>query len=170
MDQTPSFEQWVAAHERSLLRTAWLLSGNAATAEDLVQTALLKCWPTWPRIAAMADPAAYVRQVLTRSYLSWWRRRWRGEIPTPALSEGSVPADDGAAEGAVDDQRVLAAALARLPRGQRAAVVLRFAEDLSEAQTATVLGCSVGTVKSQTSRGLRSLREDPTLLREVDRL
>lgn len=149
---------WVAARQRAMLRTAWLLTGEAALAEDVVQAALLRCWPHWSRIRRMDDIDAYVRRAVTTTYLSWRRRRWRGELPTEHVPEGAVAAGDGSL-----DRPVLLAALQRLPRGQRAAVVLRYAEDLSEAQTAAVLGCSVGTVKSQSSRGLERLRADPTL-------
>jgi len=163
MDALPSFEQWVAMRETALLRTAWLLTGEAALAEDLVQTALLRCWPRWARIVRLENPEAYVRQVMARTYVSWWRRRWRGEIPTEHLPEqAQEPAED-----ARQDRAAVVAALARLPRGQRAVLVLRFAEDMSEAQTALALSCSVGTVKSQSSRGLRALRADAALLQEV---
>jgi RNA polymerase sigma-70 factor (sigma-E family) len=153
----PEFADWVIARRGSLLRTAWLLTGDVGRAEDLVQTALLKCWPKWRRISRMADIDGYVRAVMTTTYLSWWRRRWRGEVPTERLPEPTAATVD---PGHRDS---LVRALARLPRGQRTAVVLRFAEDLSEAQTAEVMGCSVGTVKSQTSRALTALRADPAV-------
>ena len=157
----PGFEPWVLARRASMLRTAWLLTGDGAAAEDLVQTALVRCWPRWRRIRRMDDIDAYVRKVMTNTYLSWRGRRWTGEQPTEQLPEV-------AAADVSESDATLVAALARLPRGQRAAVVLRFAEDLSERQTAELMGCSVGTVKSQTARGLAALRRDPSVS-EVDR-
>lgn len=157
-ERGPGFEDWVLARRGSLLRTAWLLTGDGGSAEDLVQIALLRCWPRWSRIRKMADPDAYVRTTMTNAYMNDRRRRWSGEVPTERLP------DTGAAAPDVDDRGQLLAALARLPRGQRAVVVLRYAEDLSERQTATVLGCSVGTIKSQTSRALAALRGDAELL------
>jgi len=158
----PEFSAWVLARRGGLLRTAWLLTADAALAEDLVQSALLRCWPRWRRIRKMADIDAYVRKVLLNIYLSWWHRRWRGEVPTSALPDRQAPEAD------LFDREPLLRALARLPAGQRAVVVLRFAEDLSEAQTAEVLGCSVGTVKSQNFRALHALRADRALQLEVD--
>lgn len=162
----PDFEEWVAARQRPLLRTAWLLTGEAAAAQDLVQTALLRCWPHWSRVRRMEQPEAYVRRAMTSTYVSWRRRRWHGEVPVEMLPDGPA-----AGFGFAEDRPALVRALGRLPRGQRAVVVLRFAEDLSESQTADALGCSVGTVgtvKSQTFKALRALREDTTLLRETD--
>lgn len=158
MEQVP-FEPWVAARQAALLRTAWLLTGDAGAAEDLVQAALVKCWPRWSRIGRMASPEAYVRRVLLSLHLSARRRRWRAEVPTAHLP-------DAAADGPPPQDAALVRALARLPRGQRTAVVLRFAEDLSVEQTAAAMGCSPGTVKSQTARALAALREDAALLQE----
>lgn len=152
MEQGPEFEPWVAARQHALLRTAWLLTGEVAAAQDLVQTALLRRWPRWSRVRRMEQPEAYVRRVMTTTYVSWRRRRWNSEVPSSVLPNGPAAASAGAAE----DRPALLRALQRLPRGQRAVVVLRFAEDLSEAQTAAALGVSVGTVKSQTSRALRA--------------
>jgi RNA polymerase sigma-70 factor (sigma-E family) len=152
--QEASFDEFVAARSRALLRTAYLLTRDHALAEDLLQTALTKAWFAWGRIDGNAEP--YVRRILVNTYASWWRRKWHGEHPTDELPERSV---DGAAGEPTD----LWAAMARLPRRQRAVVVLRYFEDLTEAQTAEVLGCSVGTVKSQTSKALAKLRIDPAL-------
>lgn len=151
--QADSFEAYVALRGDALWRTAWLLTGDTHLAEDLVQTALLKAWPKWRRVGPDGfEP--YVRRILVTTYAAWWRRRWNGEHPTRDLPE--APTRDEA-EAAVRRQDLLDA-LARLPRGQRAVVVLRWFEDLSEAQTAAALGCSVGTVKSQGSRAIASLR------------
>lgn len=147
------FEAFVLARRRSLLRTAWLLTGDWERAEDLVQSALLRCYPHWGRIAA-GDPDAYVRRALARLATSWWRRRWRGEVPTEVLPERA----DRDPYAQVDLRLAVLGALAQLPARQRAAVVLRYLDDLSEAQTAAALDCSVGTVKSQTAAALARLR------------
>jgi RNA polymerase sigma-70 factor (sigma-E family) len=161
-DEGPDFDAWVIARRSALLRTAWLLTADAGLAEDLVQSALERCWPRWRRIRKMADVDAYVRKVLLNTYLSSWRRRWRGELPTGRLPELEAHEPD------LLDREPLVRALRRLSAGQRAVVVLRFADDLSEARTAELLGCSVGTVKSQSFRGLRALRADPILQLEAD--
>jgi RNA polymerase sigma-70 factor (sigma-E family) len=148
----PEFAAYVAARQRALLRTAWLLTGDWAAAEDLVQTALLKAWRRWGSIAG--SPDAYVRKVIVTTYLSWRRRKWHGETPT-----GTLPETPGLDDYRAADLRdALARLLPSLPPGQRAVLVLRHYEDLTEAQTARVLGCSVGTVKSQNARALARLR------------
>ena len=123
-----------------------------------MQTALAKAWFAWGRIEG--TPESYVRRIMLNTYSSWWRRKWNGEEATELLPErGGV---DGVS-GRVDDRTDLWQALGRLPKRQRAVVVLRFYEDLSEADTADLLGCSVGTVKSQASKALAKLRLDPHL-------
>src|SRR3954469_12366618 len=139
-----------------LLRTAWMLTGERALAEDLVQTALAKTWPHWSRISHEGTPSAYVRKVMVRTFASWKGRRWNGEIPSEHVPESSV---DDPAFASTDDRDSLYRALADLPRRQRAAVVLRHYMDLSEQEAANALGCSVGSVKSHTSRGLARMRE-----------
>jgi RNA polymerase sigma-70 factor (sigma-E family) len=151
-----SFDAFVLARSRKLLRTAYLLTQDHALAEDLVQTALAKAWFAWSRIEG-GDPEPYVRKVMVNTYASWWRRRWNGEHPTEELPENAV-------HDSPDDRTDVWTALQRLPRRQRAVVVLRYYEDLSEAETARVLGCSPGTVKSQTSKAFAKLRLDPALL------
>jgi RNA polymerase sigma-70 factor (sigma-E family) len=158
------FEEFVAARYTVLLRTAYLLTQDRGLAEDLVQTALAKCWLGWKRIR-YDDPGPYVHRVLVNTYTAWWRRRWNSEYPTEELPQTGGPGR----HQAVDDRTDLADALRRLPRRMRAVVVLRFYEDLSEAETARILGCSGGTVKSQTSRALAKLRIDPALLDETPR-
>jgi len=152
--ETPdSFEAYVVARGDALWRTAWLLTGDAHLAEDLVQTALVEAWPKWDRVGSEGfEP--YVRRILVTTYAAWWRRRWNGEHPTRDLPESSTRDE---AEAVVRRHDLLYA-LALLPRGQRAVVVLRWFEDLSEAQTAAALDCSVGTVKSQSSRAMATLR------------
>jgi RNA polymerase sigma-70 factor (sigma-E family) len=163
-ESQPTFEEYVSARGTALLRTAWLLTGDHQRAEDLVQTALGKTWPRWSQIAESGRGAydAYVRKVMMTTYISWWRRRWGSEYPTAQVPEGC---DDGA-EATVVERRDLLQALAGLPRGQRAVVVMRYFEDLTEVQTAAILGCSVGTVKSQNARALNALRNSPSLARE----
>ncbi|MFJ8431598.1 SigE family RNA polymerase sigma factor [Kitasatospora sp. NPDC094019] len=150
----PDFEEFVAARSPRLLRMAWLLTGDPYLAEDLLQTALAKVWPRWEQVA-IDRPEAYVRRVLVNSHVSWWRRRWQGELPHDRLPEPPTVADPF--EEVVTSQ-VVAAAVRALPARQRAVVVLRFFEDLSVEDTAEALGCSTGTVKSQTHRALQSLR------------
>ena len=155
------FDDFVAARSTSLLRTAYLLTHDRGLAEDLLQTALAKAWFAWERIDG--QPEAYVRRILVNTYSTWWRRKWNGEEPTEDLPEsGPAPGRPGESHRA-DERADLWQALGRLPKRQRAVVVLRFYEDLSEAETAEILGCSVGTVKSQASRALAKLRLDPRL-------
>ncbi len=153
------FDAFVSARGDALWRSAWLLTRDHQLAEDLVQTALAKSWRAWDRVGAESFEA-YVRRVLFTTYVSWWRRKWRGERPTAELPETSSTTID------TDARNDLVAALGSLPRGQRAVVVLRYFEDLTEQQTADVLGISAGTVKSQCSRALTSLRTSPHLRRE----
>ena len=148
-----AFSAFVAARSRHLLQAAYLLTGDRHRAEDLLQTALTKAYLHWDRIES-DDPEGYVRRTLTNAHIDWWRRKpWREE-PTEVLPETVVP--DAAA--AYDVRAVVLDALGRLSRRQRAVVVLRYYEDLSEAQIASVLGCSTGTVKSAASRAMATLR------------
>jgi RNA polymerase sigma-70 factor (sigma-E family) len=160
----PTFEEFVNARGSALLRTAWLLTGDRQRAEDLVQTALGKTWPHWSQIADSGRGSydAYVRKVMMTTYIAWWRRRWASEYPTADMPEGS---DEGLEAAAVERGDLLRA-LQALPRGQRAVVVMRYFEDLTEVQTAELLGCSVGTVKSQNAKALSALRNSPSLARE----
>jgi RNA polymerase sigma-70 factor, ECF subfamily len=148
------FRDFVAARSGALLRTAYLLAGDWATAEDLLQTALTKTYLAWKRLGRIDAVEPYTRKVLVNTSTSWWRRRWHGERPTEVLPETAIT--DGL------DERLERDALWRhvrdLPARQRAVLVLRFYEDQSEAETARLLGVSVGTVKSQCSRALASLR------------
>jgi RNA polymerase sigma-70 factor (sigma-E family) len=152
------YQDFVTQRSKHLLRIAYLLVGDDSRAQDLVQEALLKSWFVWRRIDG-ADPEAYVRKVMVNTYVSGLRRKWSREVPTAQLPE--CGADDRTQ--LVEQQVMLLNALRRLPRRQRALIVLRYFEDLTEAQAAHVLGCSVGTVKSQTSRALARLRADPGL-------
>ncbi len=161
-----AFRGYVTARSGPLLRTAYLLTGNRADAEDLLQTALAKTYLAWDRIREREALDGYVRRVMVNTQTSFWRRRRVDERPVEHLPE-LVAGRDAAAD--LDLHDALWSALARLPRRQRAAVVLRYYEDLSEAETAAVLGVSVGTVKSTTSRALARLRDD-TGLRDDPRL
>jgi RNA polymerase sigma-70 factor (sigma-E family) len=144
------FEQYVAARRGALLRTAYLMTGSHQDAEDLVQVALIKAVPHWRKIADHPEP--YVRRILAREGVSRWRsRRWR-EVHTARVPETAVDGPDA-------DRVALQQALARLAPRQRAVVVLRYYEDLTERETASTLGISVGTVKSQARDGLARLRD-----------
>lgn len=149
------FREFVAARFAALLRTAYLLTGDWATAEDLVQTALTKIYLAWKRLGEISAVESYARRVLVNTATSWWRRRWNGERPTAVLPEQAVP--DRVEEQL--DREVLWRHVQQLPERQRAVLVLRFYEDMSEAQTAALLNISTGTVKSQTFRALTTLRQ-----------
>ncbi|MBF4160994.1 SigE family RNA polymerase sigma factor [Nocardioides acrostichi] len=144
------FEEFVAARRGALLRTAYLLTGGHEDAEDLVQLALVKALPHWTRIADAPEP--YVRRILAReSVTRWRRRRWR-EVSVDRLPESSATGEDPT------DRELLRRALLQLSPRQRAVVVLRYFEDLTEAQTADVLGIRLGTVKSHGREALERLR------------
>jgi RNA polymerase sigma-70 factor (sigma-E family) len=151
----------VAERSASLLRTAYLLTHNRADAEDLVQAALAKAYQAWDRIEDRAAVDGYVRRAMVNTHISWWRRRRVEEYPTDEIPERAVAdhADDG------ELQDALRRAIERLPRRMRAAVVLRYYEDMSEAEIALILGVSQGTVKSTVSRAVAKLRDDAELLR-----
>jgi RNA polymerase sigma-70 factor (sigma-E family) len=146
------------------LRAALLLTGDWHAAEDLVQASLVKLYRVWPRIdigrgagpGAGTGPDAYLRRIMVNTHRSWWRARWRRETPAGTVPE-SPSGDD------IADRQALGAlvrqALAGLPRRQRTVLVLRYWEDLPEAEVAALLGCSAGAVKSHAHRGLRRLRE-----------
>jgi len=153
----PEFEEFVAARSAALWRSAYLLTGDRHRAEDLLQTALVKVWKRWDAIRRREAVESYVRAAMVTTYTDWWRRRWNGEVPTADLPDRAGPAEDAG----VEVRRDVLTALARLPRGQRAVIVLRYFDDLTETQTAAALGCSVGTVKSQASRALATLRGSP---------
>ncbi len=149
------FSEYVTLRWPRMLRTARLLTGEHALAEDLVQTALEKCYAAWPRLRAYEAADAYVRRTIVNTYLSWRRKKAWGEVPRDRFDDH--PTADAA--DSVPQRSVLMDALAELPARQRAAVVLRYYEDLSVQQTAELLGCSTGTVKSQTSDALSNLRD-----------
>lgn len=153
-DSDAHFIAFVHARSAALLRLAVLLTGDRHDGEDLLQTALTKAYRSWWRLRRPELAEAYVRRILVTSVTSWRRRGAARERATGRLPDRLVAGPDTE----VADRLVLAQALRLLSPGQRAVLVLRFFEDLSEQQTAELLGCSAGTVKSQTARGLAALR------------
>ncbi|WP_336203786.1 SigE family RNA polymerase sigma factor [Nonomuraea sp. LPB2021202275-12-8] len=135
------------------LRTAVLLTGDWHAAEDLLQSCLVKLYRSWPRLDTATDPDAYLRRILVNTHRSWWRVSWRRETPSDSMPEPAAGQDDPVLALAVRQ------ALKVLPPRQRLALVLRYFEDLPQAQVAELMGCSVGSVKTHTHRGVRRLRE-----------
>lgn len=162
-DSNAAFRQFVAVRYAALVRTALLLTGDRGHGEDLVQSALMRTYAAWPRLADPGNAEAYTRTVMVRLATRWHRRRWLGEQPSEQVPV--APADDHAA--AVDLAQAVRTALLQLPTTQRAVLVLRYYEYRTEAEIADILGCSVGTVKSRASRGLDGLRR-AGLLSDVD--
>jgi RNA polymerase sigma-70 factor (sigma-E family) len=155
----PAFRDYVTARGRSLLRTAYLLTGNMADAEDLVQSALAKTYQAWDRIEDRAALDGYVRRAMVNTHISWWRRRRLDEFPTDEIPDQAVADHSGSS----DLHETLRRAIDRLPQRMRAAVMLRFYDDMTEAEVADVLGVSLGTVKSTVSRAVAKLRIDSEL-------
>ena len=149
-------EAFLRAQHFALSRAAYLLAGQDAAAQDLVQDTLVQVILKWRTVSRATSPDAYVRRIMLNTFLAGRRRSWTRERPHAHLPE-ALAADDF---GSVADRALLAQALLILPARQRAVVVLRYYEDQTEAQTAAALGCSVGNVKSLTSRGLAGLRAD----------
>jgi RNA polymerase sigma-70 factor (sigma-E family) len=157
--EDPGFRDYVAARTPSLLRTACLLTGNLADAEDLVQAALAKTYVAWDRIEDRGALDGYVRRAMVNTHISWWRKRRLEEFPTDEIPDRAVADHSGHS----DLQDTLRRAVDRLPQRMRAAVVLRFYEDMTEAEVADALGVSLGTVKSTVSRAVAKLRIDAEL-------
>jgi RNA polymerase sigma-70 factor (sigma-E family) len=147
-----SFTRFVADRSDSLMRLAYVLAGDQHGAEDLLQTALVRTAARWRQVRD--NPEAYVRRVMYHEQVDRWRRRGR-ESTVAVLPESAVIDRSGE----VDLRLALEHALLALPRRKRAVLVLRYFEDLPEAQVAEILGCSVGTVRSQTHRAIALLRE-----------
>ncbi|MEV8378142.1 SigE family RNA polymerase sigma factor [Kribbella sp. NPDC056861] len=147
------FEEFTISRQRALFRYAYLLIGDRGLAEDLLQKSLTKTYVRWHKLRDSANAEAYTRKVMTNTAISWFRRKSWGERPHESLPSGvPAPADDASA-------RIwLWGEVRKLPPQQRAVLVLRYYEDLSQAETARVLSCSEGTVKSQSSRALKKLR------------
>jgi len=159
------FAEFVAARSTALHRAAYLMVGDVSLAQDLVQEALTKTYVAWPRLRDKGNAEAYTRKAITTTAISWFRRKsWSHELSSEAPPDAGSP---GHADTVAQSDWVWSA-LMELPVRQRAAIVLRYYEDLTEAQTADAMGCAVGTVKSQVSAGLSKLRErlgdDPDLL------
>lgn len=147
------FRAWAEESRPRLRMTAFMLTSDWYLSDDLVQETLMRLFVVWPRVVKTGTPDAYARRVLINKFLDSRRRSWRGEVPQESLPD--LPAVDPY----IDPRREeVVAALRNVPDGQRAVLVLRFWDDLSVEQTAQVLGCSTGNVKSQTSRGLDALR------------
>ena len=160
------FEAYMAARQPSLLRTAYLLTGDRHAAEDLVQSALAKLYLSWDRVQRRELVDGYVRRIMVNENNSLWRRAWKRR----EVSTGEVPDHQAVVDRPDHGERsALWEFVQTLPRKQRAVIVLRFYEDLSETETAQVLGISVGTVKSQASRALAAMRarvgDNPVLAR-----
>jgi RNA polymerase sigma-70 factor (sigma-E family) len=156
------FTEWAAGCQRQLLRSAYLICGDLQRAEDLVQEALVKVALRWPKLRA-GNPTAYARTIIVRDNISWWRRRRREVTTDHSVPMAAVSSDPDAA-------LVVRRALDRLTQGQRTVVVLRHFDDLSERETAALLGVSVGTVKSQNAAALARLRDGaPELLDLIGR-
>ena len=152
-----AFDELVTSQLPSLLRAAYLLTGEWGLAEDLVQDTLTKAYLAWTRVAEADAPAAYLRRILVNTHRRSYRRRRVRESLTADVPDG------GTDRGTTDLRRDLVRAVAALPPRQRSVVVLRYLEDRPEAEVAEILGCSVGTVKSQASRALDKLRRHPAL-------
>ena len=159
-EQEASFTRWASDRQLALMRTALLLTGDHHRSEDLVQDALAKVAARWSRLRDEA-PEAYARQIIVRTNISWWRKQRREVVADP----GDHPV--AAADPSVDRRMLLDHALARLTARQRSVVVLRYYDDLSERETADLLGVSVGTVKSTTHDALRRMRESSPELAEL---
>lgn len=150
------FDAFVRRTRDDLWRAAWLLTGDHHRADDLVQTALGRTYGRYESIGNDHKFEAYVRTTMYRTYASWWRRKWNGEVPDQG-------ADERSADPVADVNLDLIRALNALPRMQRAVLVLRFFEDRSVAEVAELLGIAEGTVKAHTSQGCAALRRSPHL-------
>jgi RNA polymerase sigma-70 factor (sigma-E family) len=154
--RTDEFESWMVARQRRLLHLAFLLTGDVHTAEDLVQTTLAKLYLAWDRVDKDGNVDAYARRILTNEHASLWRRPWkRREVSTDDFAVHEPSAVDAAYDGT---GAALWTAVRALPPRQRTVIALRYYEQLTEAETAATLGISVGTVKSQASRAIATLR------------
>ncbi|MFD7153703.1 SigE family RNA polymerase sigma factor [Kribbella sp. NPDC059898] len=168
MDRDQEYVEFVAAAGGALRRTAFLVCGDWHRADDVVQESLVKLYRSWTKIDRHGNPLAYARRIVVNTALDSGRRSWRREVPTADLPTDQVRlGGDHAAEQAARDE--LLTALGTLAPRQRACVVLRYYEDLSVEQTAAILGCSAGTVRSQSARGLETLRDAIDRNRQIGR-
>ena len=154
-----TFRDYVSTRSRALMRTAYLLTGNVPDAEDLVQAALAKTYLAWDRIEDRGALDGYVRRAIVNTHISWWRRRRVEEYPTDEIPDQAIADHTGNS----DLQESMRRAVDRLPERMRAAVMLRYYEDMTEAEVAEALGVSLGTVKSTVSRAMAKLRDDADL-------
>jgi RNA polymerase sigma-70 factor (sigma-E family) len=155
----PTFRDYVRSSSRALLHAAYLLTGNRADAEDLVQSALANTYLAWHRIEDRGALDGYVRRAMVNTHISWWRRRRLEEFPTDEIPDRAVVDQSVSSE----IQESLRRAIDRLPERMRAAVMLRYYDDMTEAEVADALGISLGTVKSTVSRAMAKLRIDAEL-------
>lgn len=154
-DEEADFDEFMTAQWAPLFRTAYLLTGDYQLAEDLLQTAFAKVFLSWSKVSRMGQPVAYTRKIVTNQAMSWWRRRSSSEVPTLDMPSG----DQVGHEDRVTQASVVWAALATLPARQRAVMVLRYYEDLSETEIADTLGISTGSVKSHASAARAALAQ-----------
>lgn len=156
------FAEFMRGRWSALVRLGYGLTGDQHLAEDLARAALAKAYASWPRVLRSGDPDVYVRRIILNASLGKVRRGRRerrlDDVPDPGTAQGTR---------AGDDRPALVTALMRLPAGQRSVVVLRYWMDMTEAQVAAVLGCSVGSVRSQASRALANLRVGEDVAEEV---
>ncbi len=155
-----AFGEYVRSRSQALLRAAHAITGNRADAEDLLQATLVKAYQSWDRIDDAAALDTYVRRVMVNTHISGWRRRRVDEYPTDELPD--APSGEDATRDS-DLHDVVQRAIDRLPRQMRAAVMLRFYDDMTEHEVAAALGVSVGTVKSTVARAVAKLRKDAEL-------
>jgi RNA polymerase sigma-70 factor (sigma-E family) len=157
-----TFEEFAVGRLGAILRFAGVLTGDRALAEDVVQEVLIRAHGRWEAIARLDRPEAYIRKMVVNEYLSWRRRSWR-LVPAGAGTDVGTDVGGGLAPDPATDhaeRAAILAELARLPGRQRAVLVLRYYEALSDAEIAEVLGCTPGTVRGYASRGLAALRVD----------
>ncbi|SEG76573.1 RNA polymerase sigma-70 factor, sigma-E family [Nonomuraea solani] len=157
MDRNVSFQAFADAHQHRLLRLAYLLTGDVHLGEDLLQSVLVRMYGRWPKLRHVDRPEAYARRTMVNQYISWRRRRGANEVSIADPPERACSPEDSPEDSTVL-RLVLHQALMRLTPKQRAVLVLRFYEDRTERDVADLLGCSVGTVKSQTHHALARLR------------
>jgi RNA polymerase sigma-70 factor (sigma-E family) len=156
-DAKRTFEEFVLARQAALYRSAFLLTGDRHLAEDLVQSSLERAYQYWRRISSVDNPDAYLRRIMVNLATDWWRSKRRAIEKSLAEVRDIPSGETGQAEHA-EHRDLVVRALSTLPPGMRAVVVLRYYEDRSEAETAEIMGCSVGNVKSQAARALSRMR------------
>ncbi|SCE71650.1 RNA polymerase sigma-70 factor, sigma-E family [Micromonospora purpureochromogenes] len=154
-----TYEEFADSRLTALLRYAVMLTGDPHQAQDLVQDTMVRVQLNWRRVARADSPERYVRRMLTNQYVDWRRGSWMRRVLLRGEPEESAPPATDHAQDAVDRDQVWSL-LARLPRRQRASLVLRYYEDLPDAEIAEILGCAVGTVRSSISRALATLRAE----------